>query len=65
MNKVVAAFTQALPPPAAYSQLKNRARCERRMHIATALAALLVEGTLLIEEIPDRIFISRSMDVEG
>ena len=42
MNDAVATFRQALPPLAAYSQLKKHARRGRRVHIATVLAALLV-----------------------
>ena len=49
----------------AYLQLKDRAQCERRVHIATVLAALLVEGMPLVEETADGLFIRSSMDVEG
>ena len=67
MYKAVIRFTQALPPPplAAYPQLKDRARREGHVRIATALAALLVEGTPRVEDTRDGLFIRSSMDVEG
>ena len=65
MDKAAAVFAQALPPLAAYSQLKDRARRESRMHIATFLAALLVEGIPLVEETRDGLFIRISMEVLG
>ena len=53
------------PTLAAQSQLKDGARRERRVHIARALAALLVEGSPLVEETAGGLFIRSSMDVEG
>ena len=66
MDKAAAAFTQALPHLAFYSALKDRAQRERHVHLGTVSVALLVEGTPLVEEIVDGLFIRSSMDeVEG
>ena len=65
MDKALAAFTQAVPPLAAYSQLKDRARRERCVLIDTVLAALFVGGTPLVEETADGLFIRSSMYFEG
>ena len=59
------AFTQALPTLAPYSQLKDRAGREKRVHSGTVLAALLVEGTPLVEETLDCLFIRSNMHIEG
>ena len=65
MDKAVAAFLHSLPPLTAYSQLKDRARPERRGHIAKVLAALLVEDTPLVQETVDGLFVRSKTDAEG
>ena len=65
MDKAVAAFLHSLPLLTAYSQLKDRARHERRGHIAKVLAALLVEDTPLVQETVDGLLVRSKADAEG
>ena len=65
MDKAVAVFLHSLQPLTAYSQPKDRARHERRGHIAKVLAALLVEDSPLVQETVDGLFVRSKADAEG